>query len=256
MNEESLKTLARTDLDAFGTVFGSPSLLTTESPGQYRALFDQVIEALQPNDGLELLLFRQVLQESWKILRYERHQTLGIDRRVRQRVEFQSDLKAQRLKKREALAKKLAERTGRTDTELSQMAELCDVIETTVEDIDVLAERGREHRREHMHNQALEAGIIFQEQLDRLISAATKRRDGALQQLEHYRAGVGRRLKELTDHIIDGEVVELNTPDTIGRRLAKNAAGAGEVSDRGTSNRAIVDDRTISAAPATGGDNT
>jgi hypothetical protein len=241
MNEESVKTLTKTDLNAFGTVFGSPSLLTTESISQYREMADQLIKTLQPNDGLELLLVRQVLQETWKIMRYERHQTLGIDRRFRQSGEFQNDLKAERAKKREALSKKLAEKTGRPVTELSQMVELCEVIETSVEDVGALAERGREHQREIMHNRALEAGIEFQEKLDRLISAATRRRNDALQLLEYYRVGLGRRLRELTDHIIDGEAVELNNPNMIGKHVGSDMAEAKEVSERNPSNRPTVD---------------
>lgn len=109
-------------------ILGSPVLLTTESDKQYNEMLDHLIEALQPDDGLEFLLVRQVLHETWKILRYERHQTLGIDRRFRQSVEFQTTLKAERLKKRDALATKLAEKTGRPATELSQMKELYDLL--------------------------------------------------------------------------------------------------------------------------------
>jgi hypothetical protein len=256
MNEESLKTLTKTDLDAFGTVFGSPSLLTTESISQYREMADQLIKSLQPNDGLELLLVRQVLHETWKILRFERHQTLGIDRRARQSLDLQNDLKAERAKKREALSKKLAENTGRPVTELSQMVELCKVIEPSVEDVDALAQSGHERRLEVMHNEALEAAIDFQERLDRLINGATKRRNDALQLLEYYRVGLGRRLRELTDHIIDGDAVELNNPNMIAKHVGSDRAEVKEVSETNPSNRPTADNRTISITPAKGGDNT
>src|SRR5262249_2412829 len=173
MKKENAKISTKTDLDAFAAVLGSPFLLTTENASEYGEMFDQLIEALQPNDGLELLLVRQVMHETWKILRFERHQTLGIDRRVRQSLEFQTELKAQRAEKREALSKKLAEKTGRPVTELSQMVELIEVIETSSEDVHALAERALERRHEIIHNKALEEGIALQELLDRLISAAT-----------------------------------------------------------------------------------
>jgi hypothetical protein len=256
MNEESVKSLTKTDLDAFEVVLGSPSLLTTESVSQYREMFDQLIESLQPNDGLELLLVRQVLQETWKIFRYERHQTLGIDRRFRESTEFQTDLKAERAKKREALSKKLAEKTGRPVTELSQMVELIEVIETSVEDVDAIAERGREHRREIVHNQALEAGIDFQEKLDRLISSATKRRNDALQQLEYYGVGLGRRLRELTDNIIDGDAVEIEKPNVIGRRVGSDTTETGEDWEKNLSSSAAVGKPGISVASSAGGETT
>ena len=37
------------------------------------------------------------------------------------------------------------------------------------------------------HNRALEAGIVFHEQLDKLIASAIARRNSALEQLELYR---------------------------------------------------------------------
>jgi hypothetical protein len=255
MKKENAKISTKTDLDAFATVLGSPSLLTTESASEYGEMFDQLIEALQPNDGLELLLVRQVLHETWKIMRYERHQTLGIDRRVRQSIEFQTELKAERVVKREALSKKLAEKIGRPITELSQMHELCDVIETSVEDFHALAERGHAHRREIMHNRALEDGIVLQEQLDRLISAATKRRNDALQLLEFYRAVLGRQLRQLTDNIIDGVAVEPNNPNLIGRHVASDTAEAQEIPERDRSNRPPVDNPAISGDPAKEGEN-
>src|SRR5262249_15686233 len=149
--------------------------------------------------------------------------------------------KAQRLKKQEELSKKLAEKTGRPATELSKMVELCEVIESSVEDVDALAEGRHERRREIMHNQALEAGVVFQEQLDRLISAAAKRRSDALQQLEHYRAGLGRQLRELTDHIIEGEAVELNTPISIGKYVGSDTAEAKDIAESRRSNGPSVD---------------
>jgi hypothetical protein len=254
MNEESVKTLTKTDLDAFGTVFGPPSLLTTESVSQYREMADQLIKSLQPNDGLELLLVRQVLHVTWKILRFERHQTLGIDRRVRQSLDLQNDLKAERAKKQEALSKKLAEKTGQPATELSKMVELCEVIESSVGDIDALAQRGHERRREIMYNEALEAAMDFQERLDRLINGATKRRNDALQLLEYYRTGLGRRLRELTDNIIDGNAVELNNPNMIAKHVGSDGVEAKEISERNTLNPPTVDNRSVT--PAKGGDNT
>jgi hypothetical protein len=225
MDKSDVKRPTATALVMGDAILGSPVLLTTESDKQYNEMLDQLIEALHPNDGLELLLVRQVLHETWKILRYERHQTLGIDRRFRQSAEFQTTLKAERLKKREALATKLAEKTGRPATELSQMKELYDVIDSSVEDVDELAER----RREILHNQALEAGMVFQQQLDHLISSATRRRNDALQQLEFYRAGLGRQLRELTDNIIDGKAVELKTqPAVEGPRHSSTSATESE----------------------------
>jgi hypothetical protein len=165
------------------------------------------------SDGLELLLVRQVVQETWKILRFERHQTLGIDRRVRQNREAEAISKA--LQAAHQRDHKAAQKPAQPTTELSRMHAHCDVIEATIEDIDALVKRGEMHQVELMHNRALEDGIDLQEQLDRLISAAIKRRNEALQSLTYYRATLGERLRKLTDAIIDGEAVEVSRKSLI-----------------------------------------
>jgi hypothetical protein len=98
------------------------------------------------------------MQETWKILRYQRHQTLGIERRVRTSIELQKRLNAERAAKAEALSKRTPGQPGRPLTELSQMSELCKVLETSLEDIDALAEQGTMHQREFAQNRALEKG--------------------------------------------------------------------------------------------------
>jgi len=94
----------------------------------------------------------------------------------------------------------------------------------------------------------------FQERLDRLINGATKRRNDALQLLEYYRTGLGRRLRELTDNIIDGNAVELNNPNMIAKHVGSDGVEAKEISERNTLNPPTVDNRSVT--PAKGGDNT
>jgi hypothetical protein len=223
MNTEVMKPRIETDLVALAAVFRTAPLLSTENADHYRELVDQVMEALQPHDGLELLLVRQVCHETWKILRYERHQKLAIDRRVRPIKDVQAADEAGRAAKRPVLNKNLAEQPGQPKTELMQMKGLCDVIETSMEEIDALADRANAHRLELMNDRALEDGILYQEQLDRLITAATKRRKDALELLKTYSVRVGGQLRQLTDKILDAEVVEPNAPGLIGDSCESDA---------------------------------
>jgi hypothetical protein len=204
---------ANADLIAFKAVLGAPILLSTERVDAYNEIFDGLINALRPQGTMQLLLVQQVMQETWKIMRYQRHQTLGIDRRVRVSTELQKRSRAERASKLAAISGRPATQTERSSTELSRMSELCNVIESTMKDIDALDEEGKMHQHEFVQNRAFEEGMEFQERLDRLISASTKRRDEVLRTLEHCRFDLAQRTRKLSNEIIDADVVELDRPN-------------------------------------------
>ena len=87
-------------------------------------------------------------------------------------------------------------------TELGRMHELEDTIENTVNDVDAILERPM---AELDHARALEKSIEYYLQLDQLFNTAVARRDDALEQLERYRRGSGKRLRKASDEIIDAE---------------------------------------------------
>ena len=55
---------------------------------------------------------------------------------------------------------------------------------------------------------ALENNVNYYERLDRLHSVAMARRDDVLRQLDFYRQGLGRHLRQVTNDIIEGEFLE------------------------------------------------
>ena len=59
---------------------------------------------------------------------------------------------------------------------------------SSIADVDKILERTP---TELEHNKALEDGIVFQEQLDRLINSSWARIEKILHHLEQYRAGLG-----------------------------------------------------------------
>jgi hypothetical protein len=99
----------------------------------------------------------------------------------------------------------LAEKTGKPATELARLIELEGIVVSSVQDVDDICERTQ---GDLDHNKAFEAGILFQEQLDRLINAASARRNNALEQLELYHAGLSRHCREMSDKIIEVETSE------------------------------------------------
>src|SRR5262249_54740573 len=58
------------------------------------------------------------------------------------------------------------------------------------------------------HAKALEAGIEYFEQLDRLMRVQVARCNDVLEQIEFYRRGLGQHLRQISDDIIDGEYSE------------------------------------------------
>ena len=60
-------------------------------------------------------------------------------------------------------------------------------------------------------HRALEQGSVFQEQLDKWLTTATVRFYKTLELFEHYREGLGQRLRQVADQIIDAEYKEVDT---------------------------------------------
>jgi hypothetical protein len=106
----------KTEVAEFSALLGSAPVLSSESDQDYNEMWENLIVTFAPRDFMELLLIRQVQNETWKILRYTRHQTLGIDRRFRESLELQAARQG-------ALAKELAQKTGRPQTELEKFCE-------------------------------------------------------------------------------------------------------------------------------------
>lgn len=107
------------------------------------------------------------------------------------------------------LARELAEKTGRPITDFERLIHLDGVVKSSVYEVDQILERTP---TELAHNEALEAGIAFQEQLDRLINSAVRRRNQALQVLELYREGLGQHWRKISDEIIDAAASEIGAP--------------------------------------------
>jgi len=204
--------LTKTEVAEFSAVLGSAPVLTSESDRDYNEIWENLIVTFAPRDFMELLLIRQVQNETWKSLRYTRHQTLGIDRRFRESLELQTRAQKEQAARRGALAKELAQQTGRSETELAKVLYLRGIVMSSVDDVDAILDR---EPTEIEHNKALEAGIVFQEQLDRLINSSLKRRNEAIEQLDFYRAGFGQRWREISDQILDAEATEIEKAEQI-----------------------------------------
>lgn len=200
MQNSVQRSLTKSQVDKFSAILGDTPVLSTEHEAHYEEIWKGHIECLKPRDFLELLLIRQVQNETWTIMRFSRHQTLAIERHFRDSNKFQLQSARELKGRKEAAAEEAAERAAQPFSELNRLLDLEDTVVGMVGDGDKILERTPS---EIDHNRALEAGILFQERLDKLINAALARRNDALRQLEIYRDGVGGHWGRISDDFID-----------------------------------------------------
>jgi hypothetical protein len=178
-------------------------VLATESQEQFEKIFDQVLATLKIDDDMvELLLIRDFVLPSWEIARYTRHRVVAFDRKFKDMLASQVEHLQSQKARREALAQRLAEYLGQHPPEASRLVELEEkVMEADVEIAKIL----KHTPGELAYNQALERSVNLHKDLEFLIISATKRRDQALEMLDRYRKGLGRRVKGALDEILEAE---------------------------------------------------
>ena len=206
MTSTSRAKLSKRNLKKMRAMFGPPPVLRSESHVQYMAIFDRYIELLEPQDVLELTLLTHLVNEVWLIKRYMRHQTLGIERWHQQSLAFQKQRHQSQDARKEHLVRQKAETMTLKPADITELVHLEDSFDTAIKDVDEIVDR---RPTELEHNRALEQGSAFQEQLDRWLTTAMVRFNKTLELFEHYREGLGQRLRQVADQIIDAEYKEV-----------------------------------------------
>jgi hypothetical protein len=188
------------ELAALKNLLGPPAVLSTESAAAYEELWMKLVEALKPRDFLEQLFVQQYAECVWEIRRHMRTKTSAVERKLRQRLEFQAQRTKLAAQKKQARERE--EKAGAAANAFESLCEVEDVVECTVQDVDEILDR---KANELDHACAFESAIELLERLDRLHNAARLRLNDSLQQLELYRNGLGQHAREVTGKIIDGE---------------------------------------------------
>jgi len=96
-------------------------------------------------------------------------------------------------------------------TAYEQKLVLDGVIDGLVSDVKEIVER---EPVELNHARALEEGIEYYEQIDRLAGTLMARRNDILEQLGRYREGLGSQLRQVSNKIIDGDFSETKQDET------------------------------------------
>jgi hypothetical protein len=192
------------------SLFGPPPVLSTEKIEAYNKLIEKFLESFTPADVFGMSIVRYITDFTWESIRYTRHKTLAIDRKFRERLAFQAKRKRLLAERKEQLAMRAKVPT----TEGERIAELQDITQETISDVDEILERTP---KELDHVQALEAGIEYQERLDKLQDNSLRRVKDALEQWDQHEAV--RRLFKLSAKIIQDEHAN-------GQALADNSAAS------------------------------
>lgn len=202
MNSENAGNTGAASPIEMKTLLGPPPILSTESAERFGQVFDQLIACLKPQDMVEGILVWEFAIPSWEINRYTRHRTVSFDRSFKQSLDFQVQrVKTQKARK-EQLASDLAAHLTLTPSDIAHPTRL----ETEIKDLSSeIAEILKRTPSELDHCHALEKSLAFHKDVEFLITSLTKRRNEALQMLDFYRAGLGKRVEEAMGNILDAE---------------------------------------------------
>jgi hypothetical protein len=206
-------------------LLGPPPVLSTESTEAFYRIMEEFLECFQPGDFMERALVKDLTCHTWDIVRLNRHKTLVMERKYRQRLKYQAQRTRIMAQRKEAIAGNLGAGAVKPANELERVLDLEDLVEGSVENIDQILNRPAEEL-DHAH--ALERAIEYFERLDKLLNAAIARRNDVLDQLERYRDGLGQHLRRVSDQIIDGEC----KPAEVEPECVPPVAPAGDQDDR------------------------
>jgi hypothetical protein len=184
---------------------GPAPVLRTEDREVYEKIRADFMARFVPQDVLAWQLVNRLIDDAWLIKRYGRHQTVAVERWYHQGLEFQVQRAKLQNARKVALTSRLAEKVTQSPPEVAHLVYLEDKVVELVSDCDEILQRTP---TELQHNRALEKSIVFQEQLDKLVTSATKRFNETLELLENYQEGLGQRLRQAADELVDPNGVE------------------------------------------------
>jgi hypothetical protein len=201
----------------------APPVLTSEDLKTYYAIMARLLECFKPRDFVEQMLVKDLTDAIWEIDRYSHHKAMLIEREHERHLEIQAKRRQEERKRKADIAERVAERAkaaeqagdskeaepgeqaGAPTSQFERWVELEAVIEGSISDVDDILTAPAD---ELDHAKALQSGIDYFERLDRLMRVQVARRNDVLEQIEFYRQGLGRHLRQISDDIIDGEFSE------------------------------------------------
>ena len=196
MEQGSHQESMEADLAELRQLFGPPPVLRSETTQSYDEIMTRLMEGFAPRNFIQQIYIKELADCTWEMARYTRHKTLIMEARFQQRLEFQRQRQRAAAQSKDTLAKGPAGQAREAATTPD------DVLDGLVKEIDDIllkpaAELG--------HVRALEVALVKLERINKLLNAARARRNNILEQIEAYKAGLGQRLRQISDKIIATE---------------------------------------------------
>lgn len=198
------QSMSKDQIKEARTLFGPAPILSSEAPELFEIFFEQLAICLGSRDIVEFTLIWHYAVDSWRVNRAIRHSTLAIERRYQEGV--RQKLQRARLLHAQKQAASLNETRSLKPSDIAALIALEENILSVAEDVDEILKR---KAIEQDQNLAFERSMIFQEQLDKLITSASHRRDDALEQLELYRIALGAPAQDEAGTLLEGEAQEI-----------------------------------------------
>jgi hypothetical protein len=168
---QELQNTSPADIDRLRQLLCARPVLRAENAAAYDEVLARLAQCMAPRDFVEQTLIKELADCTWELARYTRYKTLTMERGFREHLSFPGQ---------DALAERLAERDGEPDE-----------AEAIAVELDCV--------------RALQATMGIHERIDKLLIAATARRNNALEQIERYRNVVDYRLRVASDKFIEAE---------------------------------------------------
>jgi hypothetical protein len=208
MSKELRVNSTVTDLAEFAKLFGPPPVLSTESVEAYETTISGFMRSLVPRDFVEQTLIRQIVDATWDIQRYQRHKSISIERKHREHIASEQRRKIALAERKSKIGRVQAE-AAEVSSDIERLDLLEGIFDTSASDVGKIVNCRPEDLE---YARAMEAGIDYQERLDRLLNAAYARKREALEQLEFYRTCLGRNIQDVSSEVIEGEFKEASVP--------------------------------------------
>lgn len=206
MTSKSVEPMAEAELRRHLALLGPPPVLSTEDAKAFEEIFLRLAACFKVRDMMMLQLTREYASNAWLIRRYTFHSAVAIDRWHHRYLKGQAEVAKFRKAQMEQEVRAKATQMSRSPADIAHLVALESKIEDTVSDIDAILSR---KATEIELSLALEKTAQFQDQLDRWLNSATRRRNDAYQLLEMYCAGLGRAVQGETDKVLDVEFAEI-----------------------------------------------
>jgi hypothetical protein len=202
MNAKSNSKVASPSTAEIKSLLWPPSILSTESAERFEKVFDQLIVAFDLQDMAEATLVWDFAVASWEISRYTRSRALSFDRSFQKELYCQVEkIKGRRITNKSPTTR-LSLNLSPSQSEVADLIRLDGGTDNSDSEIGEILNRTAS---ELDHSYALEKGMNFHKDVEFLIASVTKRRNSALQMLDLYRSGLGKRVDDTMKQILDAE---------------------------------------------------